>query len=86
MLRWRALARLPPRTAPLPAHTQYVRLYMRPAEVASLLSSAAYLGARPDERVLSTMLRDMQNMYTDATGDDLANIAMAIAQFQFRPA
>ena len=65
---------------------QFLRLYMRPVEVASLLSSCSYVGARPDDRLMLLLLRDMQNMYTDASGDDMANVAMALAQYQYRPA
>jgi hypothetical protein len=64
---------------------QYVRRYMRPAELASLLSSCGYLGARPTDATLASLLRDLQNMYTDASGDDLANFAMAMAQFRYTP-
>jgi hypothetical protein len=64
---------------------QYVRRYMRPAELASLLSSCGYLGARPSDATMASLLRDLQNMYTDASGDDLANLAMAMAQFRYAP-
>jgi len=75
-----------------PCHTlhapppQYVRRFMRPAELASLVSSCAYLGARPSDSTLASLLRDLQNMYTDASGDDLANFAMAMAQYRYTPA
>lgn len=59
---------------------------MRPAELASLVSSCGYLGARPSDDTVASLLRDLQNMYADATADDLANVAMALAQFQYRPA
>jgi hypothetical protein len=58
---------------------------MRPAELASLVSSCAYLGARPDDATLASLFRDLQNMYSDASGDDLANFAMAMAQFRYTP-
>jgi hypothetical protein len=58
---------------------------MRPAELASLVSSCAYLGARPDDATLASLFRDLQNMYSDASGDDLANFAMAMAQFRYAP-
>lgn len=66
--------------------SQYVRRFMRPAELSSLVSSCGYLGARPNDTTMASLLRDLQNMYTDATGDDLANFAMAMAQFQYKPA
>ena len=81
----------PSRPHPLQINTncasppQYVRRFMRPAELASLVSSCAYLGARPDDATLASLFRDLQNMYSDASGDDLANFAMAMAQFRYAP-
>jgi hypothetical protein len=58
---------------------------MRPAELASLMSSCAYLGVRPSDASLASLLQDLQNMYSDASGDDMANVAMALSQFRYRP-
>ena len=80
-------AAMPPQwAAALFDKLQYVRRFMRPAELASLVSSCAYAGARPSDAALASVLRDLQNMYSDASGDDLAGVAMALAQFQYRPA
>lgn len=61
------------------------RRFIRPSHLGSLLYSLAYLRAGPREDQLEGLLQDLNNQFVDATGDDLANIAMALVQFQYTP-
>eukprot|EP00879_Flechtneria_rotunda_P009263 GHRR01009697.1.p1 GENE.GHRR01009697.1~~GHRR01009697.1.p1 ORF type:complete len:445 (+),score=178.50 GHRR01009697.1:141-1337(+) len=57
----------------------------RPVDLGSILYSLAYLRAGPEPRQLQQLLSDLQIQLDDATGDDLANVAMALVQFQYYP-
>ncbi|KAF8069526.1 hypothetical protein HT031_001643 [Scenedesmus sp. PABB004] len=61
------------------------RRYFRPANLGALLYSLAYLRAGPEPRQLEALLQDLRIQFDDASGDDLANVAMALVQFQYRP-
>jgi hypothetical protein len=79
-------AQLPPQWgAAMFDKLQHARRAMRPAELASFVSSCACVGARPSDATLEALLRDLANMYSDASGDDLANFAMALAQWGYTP-
>ena len=55
------------------------------ASLGSLLYSLAYLRAGPEPQQLQQLLDDLAYQFDDATGDDLANVAMALVQFQYLP-
>lgn len=61
------------------------RRYFRPSSLGSLLYSLAYLRAGPEPQQLQQLLDDLAYQYDDASGDDLANVAMALVQFQYLP-
>ncbi len=59
-----------------------------PSDVASLLYSLAYLRAPPSSELLDKCIRALGETSEEmqrASGDDLANAAMALATFQYQP-
>lgn len=61
------------------------RRHFRPADLGSVLYSLAYLRAGPEPHQLQQLLDDLRIQFDDATGDDLANVAMALVQFGYKP-
>eukprot|EP00878_Enallax_costatus_P022701 GHUV01024104.1.p1 GENE.GHUV01024104.1~~GHUV01024104.1.p1 ORF type:complete len:535 (+),score=144.39 GHUV01024104.1:216-1820(+) len=61
------------------------RRFIRPGQLGSLLYSLAYLRAPPRPDQIDYLLQDLRIQFDDATCDDLANVAMALVQFQFTP-
>jgi hypothetical protein len=61
------------------------RRHFRPADLGSVLYSLAYLRAGPEPFQLQQLLDDLRIQFDDATGDDMANVAMALVQFGFTP-
>jgi hypothetical protein len=55
--------------------------FARPADLASALYALAYLRAPPDADSLGKLLAAVQAKLNDASADDLASVAVAVAQF-----
>lgn len=59
--------------------------WMNASDIATILYSLAYLQAPPPAQGLDQLLSELERMYDTAAGDDLANVAMALAQFRYSP-
>jgi hypothetical protein len=59
--------------------------YLYPADIGALLYSMAYIKAKPNPSQLRRMLDNMKARIDQATGDDFANVLLALAQFDFTP-
>jgi len=59
--------------------------YMSPGDVSSLLYAYACMGARPEERLLERLTGHAQSKFGRFTGDELAQLTVALATFQYAP-
>lgn len=59
--------------------------YLYPADIGHLLYSMAYIKAKPNRDQLARMLRSLKSNIDRATGDDIANVLLALAEFEYTP-
>lgn len=59
--------------------------YLSPSDIGALLYSMAYIQAKPNRGQLQRMLDSMVTRVDQASGDDFANVLLALAQFQYTP-
>jgi hypothetical protein len=59
--------------------------YLNPSDIGALLYSLAYIQARPSKSQLKRLLDRMVEREDRATGDDFANVLLALAQFNYTP-
>lgn len=59
--------------------------YLYPADIGHLLYSMAYIKAKPNRDQLQRMLRSLKERIDRATGDDIANVLLALAEFEYTP-
>jgi hypothetical protein len=69
---------------PLPTPAS-ARSYCHPSEMAAIAYSLAYLGAAPSGDQMALLAREISRKWDRWSGDELANVAMSLALWQYKP-
>lgn len=62
-----------------------LRRYCLPSDLATISYSLAYLRAKPSPDGLQLLAANLARVWPKLTGDELANCAMSLALWQYRP-